>query len=149
MTNRQQKQMTQFIWINFENKMHIFAELLILPKIHLLQFHKFIYESFFDLFFIAVCFFSLFTLSFNFLVEYFFSKIILFLSKNGLSYWGQDRPNNLCYTSKWLNYKIYNLEDNQDLKYRCQVWQNTQTKTLFPPQQSFQLIVGCINLLLM
>lgn len=66
--------------------MHIFAELLILPKIHLLQFHKFIYESFFDLFFIAVCFFSLFTLSFNFLVEYFFSKIILFLSKNGLSY---------------------------------------------------------------
>ena len=141
--------MTQFIWINFENKMHIFAELLILPKIHLLQFHKFIYESFFDLFFIAVCFFSLFTLSFNFLVEYFFSKIILFLSKNGLSYWGQDRPNNLCYTSKWLNYKIYNLEDNQDLKYRCQVWQNTQTKTLFPPQQSFQLIVGCINLLLM
>lgn len=149
MTNRQQKQMTQFIWINFENKMHIFAELLILPKIHLLQFHKFIYESFFDLFFIAVCFFSLFTLSFNFLVEYFFSKIILFLSKNGLSYWGQDRPNNLCYTSKWLNYKIYNLEDNQDLKYCCQVWQNTQTKTLFPPQQSFQLIVGCINLLLM
>lgn len=141
--------MTQFIWINFENKMHIFAELLILPKIHLLQFHKFIYESFFDLFFIAVCFFSLFTLSFNFLVEYFFSKIILFLSKNGLSYWGQDRPNNLCYTSKWLNYKKYNLEDNQDLKYRCQVWQNTQTKTLFPPQQSFQLIVGCINLLLM
>ena len=141
--------MTQFIWINFENKMHIFAELLILPKIHLLQFHKFIYESFFDLFFIAVWFFSLFTLSFNFLVEYFFSKIILFLSKNGLSYWGQDRPNNLCYTSKWLNYKIYNLEDNQDLKYRCQVWQNTQTKTLFPPQQSFQLIVGCINLLLM